>query len=583
VSGHRRAVPHIAHTDVRAAPRSDLGTRLAHSHAAIRAGVCKLVGTENQARRAAVARHDVGVIWARKIRQVPQPATEPLVGVVGDAASASRGGEALDRLIERLADLDAAGDIEQCRSALAVVCEVPQVVLWLDEHARRAQWQPWRYRPAVGKFAARFDELRAGPVAVALASMHRDGRVRERAVAAMLAAPCAEVVPFLIVRTGDWVAQVRDRARAGLAVLLAEDPDRYLPAALPTALLVKQRYRGGFACGQVLAALLIAPVQLRGRLASVTSQLVRRLVFDVGLGQGWWGLDELVAAAETDLDVRIRSRAAQAACREAVWTCRVRTLRRLAGNTRAEVRVVALTGLARAGYLDEVAACLDDDAPLVRALARDAARRVGIEALVHYRAAVVEDVPALGAIAGLAEIGPASDALLLRPLLGHPDAKIRAQTLRAMRNMDAVSVEQTLALLRDVSSSVVREASAALRPFSRSLPPTLGWDLLAAPRPELRRAGYRLLHDQPTHVLLRAALIAATDADPGLARRGYADATRLARDARQSVWRRSAVPELPLSSAERAALMNLTRKAASVLGENTTSLLTKWLSEDQTK
>jgi hypothetical protein len=49
------------------------------------------------------------------------------------------------------------------------------------------------------------------------------------------------------------------------------------------------------------------------------------------------------------------------------------------------------------------------------------------------------------------------------------------------------------------------------------------------------------------------------------------------------VWRRSAVPELPLSSAERAALMNLTRKAASVLGENTTSLLTEWLSEDQTK
>ncbi|WP_446216496.1 hypothetical protein [Micromonospora sp. IBHARD004] len=41
-------------------------------------------------------------------------------------------------------------------------------------------------------------------------SSHGDGRVRERAVRAILVDPRPELMPFLVLRTGDWVRQVRE-------------------------------------------------------------------------------------------------------------------------------------------------------------------------------------------------------------------------------------------------------------------------------------------------------------------------------------------------------------------------------------
>jgi HEAT repeat protein len=120
------------------------------------------------------------------------------------------------------------------------------------------------------------------------------------------------------------------------------------------------------------------------------------------------------------------------------------------------VRVVALTGLVRVGQDSDVAAYLDDDAPLVRAVAREAARRLGIDAREHYRTAVSAGEPALGAIVGLAETGSVADAPLLRPLLSHPQAKVRAQAIRGLRLLEAVVAQEVLPLLRDPSPAVVR-------------------------------------------------------------------------------------------------------------------------------
>ncbi|MEH1017319.1 hypothetical protein V6U90_30040 [Micromonospora sp. CPCC 206060] len=402
--------------------------------------------------------------------------------------------------------------------------------------------------------------------------------MRERAVAAMLGRPAAALVPFLVLRAADWVAPVRDRARAALALLLAGDPDGCLPAALPIILAVESRTRAGFARSQALAALLTASVEVRQSLFTAGDRQLRRFVFDIELGQGWWPLADLVTAAESHPDVRIRVQAAEAVCRQAVWTRRLDLLRRLAHSRRAEVRAYAVTGLARAGLGEEAAGYLDDGSPLVRAIARDAARRDGVNILGHYRAAVAcAGSVGPGAIGGLAETGSATDAALLRPLLAHRSGKIRSTAIRALRQLDAVEVNEMQPLLRDPSPAVVREATAALLPLYRRLPSALPWQLLADPRTELRRAGYRLLRPQATAGWLRAALILAADPDPQLARRGLADATRLARDAARSGWRRTARPELAVSTAEHADLTTLLDRAAPTLGADTTRLLTGWL------
>jgi hypothetical protein len=98
-------------------------------------------------------------------------------------------------------------------------------------------------------------------------------------------------------------------------------------------------------------------------------------------------------------------------------------------------------------------------------------------------------------------------------------------------------------------------------------------------RIELRRAGYRLLRTRGTREQLRAALLLATDPDPRLARRGVEDVNRLARDAASPGWRRLSLPALEATAAQIAELADLTQRAATVLGGDTTQMRQAWLTK----
>lgn len=496
--------------------------------------------------------------------------------VAGEVAAG--GWRELDQLVAVLLDLDRSSDADLAGEVLARLQAMPAVVARLDEQARRVLWWSAYFSPAMDEAASRIRDGTAGPIAVALGSTHGDGHVREEAVVRMLAAPAAGLMPFLVLRSGDWVKPVRDRARAGLALLLDDDPQRYLPAALGMILLVRTRLRGGYAPAQALSALVNGPQSLRDKLLAEGDARQRRWVFDLGLALGWWAPKVMLAAAVNEPNPSIRAQAAEAVCRQAVWSRQTDTLRRLAGHRTPQVRAVAVTGLVRLGHDAEVAGYLDDAAALVRAIARDAARRTGVHAPDHYRAAVVASDPPLGAIAGLAETGNAGDAPLLHNLLTHPTGRVRAHALRALRLLQAVPIEPVIALLRDPSPAVVREATTALRPFTRAVPDHVAWGLLAdTERVELRRAGYYLLRVRtPTHQL-RAALLLANDPAPRLARRAVADVTRLARDAAQPDWRRRTLPALNTAPDQVAELVQLTHQAAQILGDDTTRMIHTWL------
>lgn len=515
--------------------------------------------------------HDAAVSWLRRGARTDDPAATAPPGTVDSVVDAVRAAgtgavPALDHLVEVLAAADAAGGQD---SALGVLAARPRVLRWLDRHARRFG-QPPAQADAYDRMARRTADGTAGPCGIALAASHPDGHVRERAVAAIAARPSPELAALLVLRSADWVAPVRDRARAALALLLAEEPERYLPVLAPTIGSLAPRLRGGFAHAQATAALLASARLTRGFLGPGTDPRLRRLACTVALGQHWLSLDELVARAESEPDARIRSWATEAACRELVWTGREATLRRLARARHAQVRALALTGLSRLGADRPVADRLDDDAPLVRALARAAARRLGVDVVGHYRAALSVPVPAVGAIAGLAEAGEPRDVPLIRRLLVHPAGPVRAAAVRALRQAAAVEVDHLLDLLWDASPGVVREVALALAGHDR-VPAELGWRLLRADRPELRRAGYRLLRDRSVGVRVRAMLILVGDADPELARRGRADLTGFSR----RLW---AAPAPRLPAAERAESVELIRRVAPRLGADVTSALLGWLS-----
>ncbi|MEU1126778.1 hypothetical protein ABZ371_25180, partial [Streptomyces sp. NPDC005899] len=88
---------------------------------------------------------------------------------------------------------------------------------------------------------------------IALALCHPNGRLREAALDRVAGARALR--PLLVVRCADWVAPVRDRARA----LLAELPASQLAALAPLVLLLSRRERGGFALRLLEGALRDGP------------------------------------------------------------------------------------------------------------------------------------------------------------------------------------------------------------------------------------------------------------------------------------------------------------------------------------
>jgi hypothetical protein len=386
--------------------------------------------------------------------------------------------------------------------------EAEDTLLFLDQALRRgaAIRYPAEDDPAAprGGFWAR-----PTPLGLALASCHPDGRVRERAVrriAEVLAdgeAP-AGLVAFLVVRTGDWARPVRDPARAALTVLLGADPARLVPAALPAAEAMARRQRGGFARQQILALLMgEGGSGVIGSLVYSHDRRASRLALPVAIATRWIRFDALVKIAAQDADRRCRTIAAQAAAREAVWTEQLGVLRELAGCPYGDVRAVALTGLLRAGRPEEAVDHLGDRDPLVRATAREAARRTGVDAAAWYRAALadagraVDADPAPGVVPDAVHAGPSAGVLA--------EAAPAALADPAADAAPGVLAEAAPGVLADPAPGVLAEVAPAalagpapgvLAGFAETGRPVdagLLLPLLAHPRYRIRAAAVRAL------------------------------------------------------------------------------------------
>jgi hypothetical protein len=133
--------------------------------------------------------------------------------------------------------------------------------------------------------------------------------------------------------------------------------------------------------------------------------------------------------------------------------------------------------------------------------------------------------------------------------------------------LDAVRPKEVVPLVRDPAAAVVREAALALRPFAGGLPAGLADELTRDPRPEVRRAGYRLAGTDPVEQF-RAAALMALDQDPQLAARGRMEALQFQNWG--DTWHRVFVHSTPQ---RKAALIAQLERSRPALGEKTDVLL----------
>ncbi|MFC5799326.1 hypothetical protein [Streptomyces formicae] len=380
----------------------------------------------------------------------------------------------------------------------------------------------WRHRPQFLPERERSSPLptdltQLGESRLALALCHRDGRIRQEAVRQSVRYP--GLLPLVVIRCADWVGPVREHARQLLREALNVDSALDL---VPLILRVGRRDRGAFgvdALGQILRQ------ASRGQLAVLFAdpdRIVRRFAYRLAIEGRLLCPAELARAAAGDQDTVVQDTVVQDLCATAALTALgdeayEDVLPPLLSARNPRTRSAGVTALRRAGRSKQAEPFLSDRSALVRACARYVVRQQGGDPTAWYRErCTAPDDPELppGAVIGLAECGNRADARLLRPLLVHPTAGVRARAVAGLRALDCADVKQLRPLVDDPAAGVVRETAAALLPSAKELPADWLLERTSSERPRHVRVGaFRLLDARGGIVALRAAVGLFEDPD----------------------------------------------------------------------
>ncbi|MFE9913068.1 hypothetical protein [Streptomyces clavifer] len=385
--------------------------------------------------------------------------------------------------------------------------------LGLDAGVREVAWYRPQVLPRWKQSAPQPALAEHGESLLALALCHRDGRIRQNALRQSVRYP--GLLPLVVVRCADWVGPVRELARQLLREAL--NVDSALDLA-PLILRIGRRDRGAFGVDVLGNILRQASHEQLSVLFAAPDRIVRRFAYRLAIEGCLLRPAELASAATRDQDTVVQDLCATAALTalgdEGAYED---VLPPLLSARNPRVRSAGVTALRRAGRSEQAEPFLSDRSALVRACARYVVRQQGGDPAGWYRERCgAPDDPELqpGAVIGLAECGNRADAGLLRPLLVHPAAGVRAQAVAGLRALDCADAKQLRPLLDDPAAGVVRETAAALLPTAKELPADWLLERTSSERPRHVRVGaFQLLNARGGIVALRAAVRLFDDPD----------------------------------------------------------------------
>jgi HEAT repeat protein len=364
---------------------------------------------------------------------------------------------------------------EPLEALAAMLALVPVTALPQVDHLVRAG--AYRVTPWFSLRAADLAPVVRVPEAwavAALASGHRDGRVREAVVRALGEAGDGRVLPFIVLRLNDWVPEVRRAANAALAAYVRPAFARHLLAALPLvqALERQQRADHGRVVAWVLTLLRTPECRQALRDGCLATEVgVRRTSYGL-----WFDADDadrpaLLGQAQKDREPAIRLWAARAVARAMLEPWAERLALRALNDRSVQVRRVALAALAarlpaeRGRVLVEGA--LLDENTTARWQARVLRLTQGpVDLGEFYRRALAGATTAAGlrgALLGLGESGTRADVSLANAHLGDARVSVRRAAIRALAGLvPTATTEPFLAALVDPEPGVSREGRRAL-------------------------------------------------------------------------------------------------------------------------
>lgn len=384
----------------------------------------------------------------------------------------------------------------------------------------------------------------------AVASMHPDGRIRQRAVRTLAGRPGRLPAALLALRSVDHVSQVRDDATAGL---MGHASVEEAHAALPVLLAVAARMHGLLALGGYAGELMNrhGGVRVMRELLDSDDRRTRRWAFTSCLDGGLFTVADLLAAAQDRHDQVIRRVAADALGHR--YPVDPAALRVLLTGRYADGRVAAVAALPDAELTNaDLWAALLDRSPRVRDAARWRARSRGLDVVGLYRQilAAGDTRPALvaAALLGLVWVGSRDDLPAITRRLSDPHPRVRAAAVRVLiaRTEPGEATDRVAGLLLDVSPSVTVAAARALAaaaPATTQEAEDAAWSSV---QPWSRRAAWHIGRARGGWDRVEADLRAAADPDPEVAALGRTSLDDWLRTAAATTWQ-----PLPGSQADR--------------------------------
>lgn len=343
-----------------------------------------------------------------------------------------------------------------------------------------------------------------GVLLIRLSSFHPNGFVREQALCRLGLVEDGTELPYLLIRLGDWVSQVRTAA----------------------CKLVVERVKPGYACNFVdniellyrlrqgvratssnsildsVSDLLTGSEARRAMLAAMSTQTgeVRRWVFRslAGLVQPELGEFLLAALGNNDPVIRLMAlRRIQETFSEAQLRSVLDAMKKEpSGLVRKEVLRVSMNSLPYVSSVLEDA--LLDRSAAVREEARYLMRQRGAADFgQYYRDQLLTVRPILLpiAIVGLGETGSHRDAQSLIRYLGHATPRIRRAAVKAVAALDADgNINQLMEMVGDQSPGVSAQAFRAMRHKAAGIGAEYFWSIYqTALTPHVRRNALRLI------------------------------------------------------------------------------------------
>lgn len=354
----------------------------------------------------------------------------------------------------------------------------------------------------------------------AVASLHVDGRVRERAVRLLADRAGPLAAKALAVRALDHVPQVREAALRGLAGIT----DVGLVDDVMSVLLAARSKRHGSSALEAVAGLLRERVSEPGvveALMTSADREVRRWGFRLALDGGVLTREHLRGALRDENDQRVL-----AWC---VYGLMARALpgdaAELLSSRRAEVRLGALEKVTEGELSDaDLLELVVDRSARVREMARRRAARRGLDLRAWLRQEVAGDRRGASrraaCLEGLLDVGDADDLGRFGAAAADTSSRVRAVAVAgiALRCTPDGAWQALSPMLLDASPRV---AASAARALARSgAPAGCAADAWRSAQPWSRRAAWMLSRAAGSWDRVEADLRAALDADERLSGHG---------------------------------------------------------------